>query len=320
MSVYKFGRSHVPGYDSTTVSPEGETDEGPTEPHDAADTAPAEEPRETDTDSATGQTGRSDPSDAADAEVSDTSNGKPAGPDSRGGSYNEGRAVARQNALAEQLKESLKGKLEPPDEDDDTVEPTTTGGNSGGALGDEEYREAAARYEWEANREPEFGDPYQVGWDIRSVDPENNEVRLIEVKGKGCLWDGDEVVELSRAQVRESFKAADRQNSGVLVFVRRREDARKHFPRATHQKSRPSRHQMDAQWQDLAHGCGGSTGAQRRVKQPESMMSSVTLESPAVSQVRYHTLPKNTRCAVRSTHAGDDLVNVQPHVRPVLGH
>ena len=213
LSVDKFGRSHVPGYVSTTVSQEGETDEEPAEPHDATDTAPAEEPRETDTDSATGQTGRSDPSDDADAEVSDTSNGKPAGPDSRGASYNEGRAVARQNALAEQLKQSLKGKLEPTDEDDDTVEPRTTGRNSGGALGDEEYREAAARYEREANREPEFGDPHQVGWDIRSVDPENNEVRLIEVKGKGCLWDGDEVVELSRAQVRESFKAEDRQTA-----------------------------------------------------------------------------------------------------------
>ena len=218
LSVDKFGRSHVPGYDSTTMSQEGETDEGPVEPHDAADTTPAEEPRETDTDSATGQTGRSDPSDAADAEVSDTSKGRPVGPDSRGGSYNEGRAVARQNALAEQLKQSLKGKLEPPDEDDDTVEPRTTGGNSGGALGDEEYREAAARYEREANREPEFGDPHQVGWDIRSVDPENNEVRLIEVKGKGCLWDGDEVVELSRAQVRESFKAEDRQ-TGVSWYL-----------------------------------------------------------------------------------------------------
>ena len=71
--------------------------------------------------------------------------------------------------------------------------------------------EAAARYEREANRVPEDGDPRQVGWDIRSVDPETNEVRLIEVKGKGCLWDGDEVVELSRAQVRESFGAEDGQ-------------------------------------------------------------------------------------------------------------
>ena len=48
------------------------------------------------------------------------------------------------------------------------------------------------------------------GWDIRSVD-QQNKVRLIEVKGKGCLWDGDEVVELSHAQVRESFKAEDGQ-------------------------------------------------------------------------------------------------------------
>lgn len=213
LSVDKFGRSHVPGYESTTASQESETDEVPTVSRDATDTAQAERPRKADTDTAKDQTGRSDPSAAA-AEVSDTSNGKPAGPDSRGGSYNESRAVARQNALADRLKQSLKGKLEPPNADDDTVEPKRTGGSSGGALGDEEYREAAARYEREANREPEFGDPHQVGWDIRSIDPENNEVRFIEVKGKGRLWDGDEVVELSRAQVRESFKAEDRETAG----------------------------------------------------------------------------------------------------------
>ena len=212
LSEDKFGRSHVPGYEPTGGK-ENEKIEGQAELSQATDTVQTEEQRETDTDSATDQTGPSDPAAAADPEATDPANGRPEVPDSRGGSYNESRATARQNALAEQLKQSLKGKLEPVDEDDDTVEPRTPGGNSGGALGDEEYREAAAQYEREANREPEFGDPYQPGWDIRSVDPENNEVRLIEVKGKGCLWDGDEVVELSRAQVRESFKAADRQTA-----------------------------------------------------------------------------------------------------------
>ena len=81
-------------------------------------------------------------------------------------------------------------------------------------MGDEEYREAAAQYERKAGREPEFGDPLQVGWDICSVDPETKDVRLIEVKGKGCLWDDDQVVELSHARVREAFKATDGESAG----------------------------------------------------------------------------------------------------------
>ena len=48
---------------------------------------------------------------------------------------------------------------------------------------------------------------------IRSIDPKTKEVRLIEVKGKGCLWDEDEVVELSRAQVRKAFEATDGQTA-----------------------------------------------------------------------------------------------------------
>lgn len=102
----------------------------------------------------------------------------------------------------------------PSDGEADAGRPGSANGDTGAGLGDEEYREAAAQYEREANREPELGDPGQPGWDIRSVDPETNEViRLIEVKGKGCSWDEDEVVELSRAQVRTAFETTNREGS-----------------------------------------------------------------------------------------------------------
>ena len=41
-------------------------------------------------------------------------------------------------------------------------------------------------YEKKSGREPELGNPHQMGWDIRSVDSKTKAVRLIEVKGKGC--------------------------------------------------------------------------------------------------------------------------------------
>ena len=217
LSVDKFGRSHVSDYESTNVGQDDETTDAPDEPSDAADTTHAEVQKETDTadtDSSTDREGRYDPSKHSDAEATDTSDAVPKESNSTGGSYPRDRALAKQNALAEQLKKSLKGEILPLDEDDETAKPRITTGNSSQDLGDEEYREVAARYEREADREPELGDPHQVGWDIRSVDPETNEVRFIEVKGKGCSWDGDEVVELSRAQVRESLKATDGQQAG----------------------------------------------------------------------------------------------------------
>ena len=128
--------------------------------------------------------------------------------------YRRERALAKQNALAEQLRKALKGEIAPLDEQEDIAEAPVTNRNSGAKLGDEEYRKAAERYEEDANRRPELGDPHQVGWDVRSVDPKTNEVRLIEVKGNGCSWDGDEVVELSRAQVRQSFTTNDEQEAG----------------------------------------------------------------------------------------------------------
>ena len=134
---------------------------------------------------------------------------------SAGGSYPKSRAMAKANLLAERLKSSLKGEIVPSDDEDRSDRLGTTDGDTVGVLGDEEYREAAARYEREANREPELGDPRQTGWDIRSVDPETDEVRLIEVKGKGCTWDEDEVVELSRAQVRTAFETTNRETAAA---------------------------------------------------------------------------------------------------------
>ena len=236
LSVDKFGRSHVSDYESTDVSQDDETTDAPNELSDATDTNQADGQKETDTadtDSPTGHLDRSDPSRRPDTEATDTSHGIPKASDSTGGSYTRDRALAKQNALAEELKKSLKGEIAPLDEHDETATPQTTTGNSSGDLGDEEYRQVAARYEREANREPELGDPHQVGWDIRSVDPETNEVRLIEVKGKGCCWDGAEVVQLSRAQVRESFNAADGQSAGswyLYVVEKTAEDSFRVLP------------------------------------------------------------------------------------------
>ena len=124
-----------------------------------------------------------------------------------GGSYTRGRALALQNNLARQLESSLKGEIALID-NRDANKVTREVGSSDPSLGDEEYRQIAKQYEREFGREPVLGDPRQTGWDIRSVDPKTGGVRLIEVKGKGCPWTNDEVVELSRAQIREAFEAS----------------------------------------------------------------------------------------------------------------
>ena len=144
-------------------------------------------------------------------DIKAATSGKPEleGSDSVGGSYSRERALAKQNILANQLKNSLKGEIVPSPEEEDAVEVSKTNRDSDGSLGDEEYREVAAKYEKEAGRDPELADPHQSGWDIRSVDPETQEVRLIEVKGRGRPWEDVEVVELSHAQVRKAFEAND---------------------------------------------------------------------------------------------------------------
>ena len=229
LAVDKFGRSHVSDYVPHDVSQDDEKADEQDETSQATDTPQAGGKAETDTadpDSSTGDTSRSDRPELPDAEGTDAADGALGASDSKGGSYTKDRALAKANALAEELKNALKGEIAPLDEEEDTTEPLVTQGNPRSMLGDEEYREAAAQYERRANREPELGDPHQVGWDIRSVDPKTNEVRLIEVKGKGYSWDGDEVVELSRAQVRESFRANDGQeaDSWYLYVVEKTAD------------------------------------------------------------------------------------------------
>ena len=103
----------------------------------------------------------------------------------------------------------MKGEIAPDGEGDDSSGAEEGGEDTGGLLGDEVYRSVTAQYERESGRNPEYGDPHQVGWDLRSVDPETGAVRLIEVKGRGRSWDGDEVVELSRAQVHKAFEMSD---------------------------------------------------------------------------------------------------------------
>lgn len=154
----------------------------------------------------------------------------PEGPRSSSGSYTRERALARQKAIAKKLRSPLKGEIAPPGDDETADDRQNEGGSRGdGTLGDEVYREIAARYERARGREPEIGDPSQTGWDLRSIDPKTGTKRLIEVKGKGCPWEKDEVVELSRAQVHKAFETLDGRtasDSWYLYVVERTEDGR----------------------------------------------------------------------------------------------
>ena len=124
-----------------------------------------------------------------------------------GGSYTRDRALAEQNIYAKRLKNLLKGEITPID-NRDTNNVTKKIKNSDPSLGDEKYRQVAEQYEKEFGREPILGDPHQSGWDIRSVDPKTGDVRFIEVKGKGRPWTNDEVVELSRPQIKKAFEVS----------------------------------------------------------------------------------------------------------------
>ena len=126
-----------------------------------------------------------------------------------GGSYSYERAMAKQNALARELRNSLKGEILPSTDEDEQMKVVPTNGETLSGLGDEEYRKIVVHYEREAGREPELGDPHQSGWDVRSFDPKNGKFRLIEVKGRGRPWDDGEVVELSSAQIRKAFEATE---------------------------------------------------------------------------------------------------------------
>ena len=138
-------------------------------------------------------------------------------------SFTRDRALSRQRALAKELKISLKGEVVPDNENYDAKESRTPTRDAIEAS-DEIYRKVAAQYERESGRKPELGTSNQQGWDLRSADPNTGSERLIEVKGKGCPWINDEVVELSRAQVREAFKALDEAYSWYLYVIERLDD------------------------------------------------------------------------------------------------
>ncbi len=128
--------------------------------------------------------------------------------DVQSGPFTRERALARIEALQEELKKALKGEIEP--EEGDTPSGTVereTGHGPGELLGDETYREAAAAYERSRGREATVGDSRQIGWDVASLDPLSGKRRLIEVKGRGRPWEDAEIVELSRAQVMKAFEA-----------------------------------------------------------------------------------------------------------------
>lgn len=219
LAVEKFRRSHAPEY--VWVSSEGpgfvhsEADSGSID----EDVALIEEPEEGELAPTQGKTsvaiehvGRGPSSSEAKDVGPGQNHGRPAsgqdGPN--GGRYGKDRALAQQNALAHQLKRSLKGEILPDLDVGEQVESVVASGGAGSDLGDEDYREIVVRYECEAGRKPELGDPHQSGWDVRSIDSQTGECRLIEVKGRGRPWDTDEVVELSSAQVRKAFEENER--------------------------------------------------------------------------------------------------------------
>ena len=139
---------------------------------------------------------------------------------SSGSSYTRDRALAKQKTIAKELRSALKGEIAPAGDDDDGSErDNETRTADDGSLGDEVYREIAAEYERACGRDPEMGAPRQAGWDLRSVDLQTGAKRLIEVKGKGCPWVKDEVVELSRAQVHKAFEMRDAERSDGAWYL-----------------------------------------------------------------------------------------------------
>ena len=121
-------------------------------------------------------------------------------------SYTKGQALAKPKFLVQQLRTSLKGEIQASSQDHVNEESDSETGGTGPKHEDTEYRKIVMRYELDEGRKPIEGGPNQAGWDIRSSDPKTNEVRYIEVKGRGRPWTNDEVVELSSAQVNRAFK------------------------------------------------------------------------------------------------------------------
>ena len=238
LAAEKYKRSFAPDFELPTTFQRGSGVEEATGPDgDLAPATDAGDPitrRQKDTDESgrqenlSGDSGDDGSDQPDDVPRGVTYDGTPDSPEhgqsgSMGGSFTRNRALALQKRKTEELKNALKGEIAPDTDGDDSSGAEERGQDTGGLLGDEVYRRVAAQYERESGRNPEYGDPHQQGWDLRSVDPETGAVRLIEVKGRGRSWDGDEVVELSRAQVHKAFEMSNEQapDSWCLYVVER---------------------------------------------------------------------------------------------------
>ena len=219
LAAEKFRRSHAPAYDRAAIVGAGGTDtldeSGAIDQDSLSRHRPEEGEHapigETPTSGTTSQFDHNPSGVETAGATTDKDNEQPEEEHSRpfGGSYSKDRAMAKQNALARELRNSLKGEILPDADEVAQMKAISANGGAGDGLGDLEYRKIAVRYELDAGRKPELGDPHQSGWDVRSADPQTGRVRLIEVKGKGRPWDADEVVELSSAQVRKAFEATE---------------------------------------------------------------------------------------------------------------
>ena len=107
--------------------------------------------------------------------------------------------------IERQIAEGLSAEVEPDGEEDLPEDQQRR------PFGDDEqYRQAAIEYERTRGRCPEAADKGQAGYDINSYtgeanDPDRALVRRIEVKGKGGVWTGDEIVELSDRQMKDAL-------------------------------------------------------------------------------------------------------------------
>lgn len=116
--------------------------------------------------------------------------------------------------LERQIAEGLGSEVIPLQDDTPDEGPRKSFGD------DRDYREAVVNFERQNGRFPKAGDAGQPGYDIDSyshdVDhPDRALVRRIEVKGKGALWNGDEIVELSDRQLKDAL--ARRVEDGARV-------------------------------------------------------------------------------------------------------
>ncbi len=241
LAADKFRRSHAPGFDLPETEPEAADEPESPPPSEDIDSvsmeteaaegssapqpprgAPADSPAARDLPGGVRNKGSNEQDEKPPAggnkrasshktDEADTPREKTGAASSGGGSYDRKRASGQSKAAL------LKGEIAP--EGGQDGEPS--GAKEG--LGDEVYREIAARYEKGEGREPQLGDPHQAGWDLRSVDPATGEERLIEVKGRGRPWTENEVVELSRAQAHRAFEE-QAQGAWYLYVVERIEN------------------------------------------------------------------------------------------------